>query len=242
MKVKMTKSPAKHSPAKAEAKTQHKSKAGNGLMDKLKGALGKKPAAPSRPAAKAAASAKPAAKPSAPAKAAAKPAAASPPPAQKVVSNPTPPPRKPVSAARKLSNFEGLLTEDQIRGMADDEYMNDSQLDFFRQRLMQMRAEVLEREVDVKERLHQREVFADPADRATAEEEHWLDLRLRERESLLLRKIDDALRRIENREYGYCEKTGDPIGIPRLLARPTATVCVDVKGQDERFEAQFRDR
>ncbi|HSW14613.1 MAG TPA: RNA polymerase-binding protein DksA [Solimonas sp.] len=126
--------------------------------------------------------------------------------------------------------------------MSDDDYMNEAQTAFFRHRLLQMRAEVLEREVDVKERLHQREVFADPADRATAEEEHWLDLRLRERESLLLRKVDDALRRLENREYGYCEKTGDPIGIPRLLARPTATVCVDVKGQDERVEAQFRDR
>ncbi|WP_028079188.1 RNA polymerase-binding protein DksA [Solimonas soli] len=134
------------------------------------------------------------------------------------------------------------LTEDDIRAMSDDEYMNDAQLEFFRQRLVQMRQEVLQREMDVKERLHEREVFADPADRATAEEEHWLDLRLRERESLLLKKIDDALRRIEAREYGYCEKTGDPIGIPRLLARPTATVCVDVKGQDERVEAQFRDR
>ena len=134
------------------------------------------------------------------------------------------------------------LTEDDIREMSEDDYMNEVQLDFFRTRLLQMREEVLQREMDVKERLHEREVFADPADRATAEEEHWLDLRLRERESLLLKKIDDALRRIEGKEYGYCEKTGDPIGIPRLLSRPTATVCVDVKGQDERVEAQFRDR
>lgn len=137
---------------------------------------------------------------------------------------------------------KGMLTEERIRKMSDKEYMNDSQLSFFRYRLLQMRNEVLARELDVKERLHQREVFADPADRATAEEEHWLDLRLRERESLLLRKIDDAMRRIADREFGYCEKTGDPIGIPRLLARPTATVCVDVKGQDERIESQFRDR
>lgn len=149
----------------------------------------------------------------------------------------------PKPAPRKASRtINGALTEDDIRDMSDDEYMNDAQLDFFRVRLLQMRQEVLQREVDVKERLHEREVFADPADRATAEEEHWLDLRLRERESLLLKKIDDALRRLENKEYGYCEKTGDPIGIPRLLARPTATVCVDIKGQDERVEAQFRDR
>ena len=142
----------------------------------------------------------------------------------------------------KLTAPKGLMTEAQIRRMSDKDYMSDTQLEFFRHRLFQMREEVLAREVDVKERLHQREMFADPADRATAEEEHWLDLRLRERESLLLRKIDEALRRIAEKEFGYCEKTGDPIGIPRLLARPTATVCVDVKGQDERVEAQFRDR
>ena len=142
----------------------------------------------------------------------------------------------------RTAPLNGNVTEDDLRAMSDDQYMNDVQLEFFRKRLLQMRQEVLQREMDVKERLHEREVFADPADRATAEEEHWLDLRLRERESLLLRKIDDALRRIEAKEYGYCEKTGDPIGIPRLLARPTATVCVDVKGQDERVEAQYRDR
>jgi DnaK suppressor protein len=134
------------------------------------------------------------------------------------------------------------LTEADIRKMPESAYMNDTQLEFFRVRLLQMRSEVVDREVDVKERLHQRESFADPADRATAEEEHWLDLRLRERESLLLRKIDDALRRIRDREYGFCEVTGEAIGIPRLLARPTATVCVDVKGQNEQIESQFRDR
>jgi DnaK suppressor protein len=142
----------------------------------------------------------------------------------------------------RIASFSTNLTEDDIKAMPENDYMNEVQLEFFRRRLLQMRQEVLQREMDVKERLHEREVFADPADRATAEEEHWLDLRLRERESLLLRKIDDALRRIEAKEYGYCEKTGDAIGIPRLLARPTATVCVDVKGQDERVEAQYRDR
>lgn len=134
------------------------------------------------------------------------------------------------------------LSEDQVRRAPESSYMSDSQLAFFQERLLQMRSEVLARELDVKERLHQREVFADPADRASAEEEHWLDLRLRERESLLLKKIDDALKRIRDREYGYCEKTGEQIGIARLLARPTATVCVDIKGQDERAESQYRDR
>lgn len=146
------------------------------------------------------------------------------------------------SAAKAKTIVTGELTEEVLRKMSDDDYMNEAQMAFFRSRLLVMRQEVLAREMDAKERLHQREVFADPADRATAEEEHWLDLRLRERESLLLRKIDEALKRIADREYGYCEKTGDPIGIPRLLARPTATVCVDIKGQDERVEAQYRDR
>lgn len=185
----------------------------------------------------------------APAKAVAKPVPApTPVPTAKAVVRPvvaTPVKAKPKLGSKTPSNYvspKGVLTEGQIRRSHERDYMSDSQLDFFRHRLLQMRNEVLERELDVKERLHQREVFADPADRATAEEEHWLDLRLRERESLLLHKIDDALRRIAEREFGYCEKTGDAIGIPRLLARPTATVCVDVKGQDERIESQFRDR
>lgn len=146
------------------------------------------------------------------------------------------------TAAPRPSSDGSVPTEAQLRRAPDRQYMDDGQLAFFQQRLLQMRGEVLARELDVKERLHQREVFADPADRASAEEEHWLDLRLRERESLLLRKIDDALRRIRDKEYGYCEKTGEPIGIARLLARPTATVCVDVKGQTERAESQYRDR
>lgn len=134
------------------------------------------------------------------------------------------------------------ITELQLRAMPERDYMNPAQLAYFRQRLIAMREEVLDREVGAKERLHDRENFADPADRATAEEEHWLDLRLRERESMLLRKIDSALQRIHDGEYGYCEKTGEAIGIPRLIARPTATVCVDVKDQDERVETHFRDR
>ncbi|MGH8516257.1 MAG: RNA polymerase-binding protein DksA [Panacagrimonas sp.] len=153
------------------------------------------------------------------------------------------PAARPRTASLDGSLTSGVLpTEDQIRRAPDSAYMNENQLAFFQERLLQMRSEVLARELDVKERLHQREVFADPADRASAEEEHWLDLRLRERESLLLKKIDDALRRIRDREYGYCEKTGEAIGIARLLARPTATVCVDIKGQDERAESQYRDR
>ena len=146
------------------------------------------------------------------------------------------------AASNRAARISGALADDDIRAMPESDYMNDVQLAFFRNKLVQMREEVLTREVDVKERLHQREIFADPSDRASAEEEHWLDLRLRERESMLLRKIEGVLRRIRDKEYGYCEITGEPIGIPRLLARPTATVCVDIKGQAEKVETHFRDR
>lgn len=234
---------ASKAPAKPSSSSSFSIKA---AAAKLKSALTTKKAPEPKPAAKKAAAPVAAKKPAAPAK---KPVVAPAPVKPVAKAAPLPiakmPPIKPKLINRSPSQYvspKGVLTEDQIRRQPDRDYMSDGQLEFFRHRLLQMRNEVLERELDVKERLHQREVFADPADRATAEEEHWLDLRLRERESLLLHKIDDALRRIAEREFGYCEKTGDAIGIPRLLARPTATVCVDVKGQDERIESQFRDR
>ncbi len=219
---------------------------------KAKPAAKSKPASKAKPVAKPARKAKPALPRPGPAakSASAKPAAKRPvavshrPQASAVAVQARP--AKPVATTSRQRSAElphgTTLTEDQVRRAPDSAYMNDNQLSFFQDRLLQMRGEVLARELDVKERLHQREVFADPADRASAEEEHWLDLRLRERESLLLKKIDDALRRIRDRDYGYCEKTGEAIGIARLLARPTATVCVDIKGQDERAESQYRDR
>ena len=134
------------------------------------------------------------------------------------------------------------LTPQQLLAMPATDYMNGEQLAYFAHLLQSLKAEISNNAAHTGAHLRETEDAADPADRATAEEEHWLDLRLRERESMLLRKIDDALRRIRDKEYGYCVKTGEPIGIPRLLARPTATVCVDVKGQDEKVETHFRDR
>jgi len=142
---------------------------------------------------------------------------------------------KPVAARKPSAKPVHALTEAEIRKMPESDYMNEAQLDFFRRRLTEMREEMLGREQGSKERLHQNETHADPADRATAEEEHFLDLRLREREALLLRKIDESLRLIHSKDYGYCAKTGEPIGIPRLLVRPTATVCIDVKDRDEKL-------
>ena len=149
--------------------------------------------------------------------------------------------KKTAQAADAQASQGGLLTEEQIRAMSEDEYMNEAQLAFFKQRLLEQRAEVLEREREIRERLNHRESAADPVDRAATEEERWLDLRLRDRESKLLRKIDSALESIRHKEYGYCEQTGEPIGIPRLLARPTATLCIDAKDTTEQIQAQYRD-
>jgi len=259
--------PKKPAPVAAAAKPRPKA-AATAPAKKPKAAVPPAPAAAApvpaaKPASKAppkpVVAAAPVAKPVAPAPAdkppkSAEPAAPPPPATGKIAkmmsaskpsstaSSSTPAPKPAKTTIRKGADNARVLTEDEVRSAPASDYMNDDQLAFFRERLLQMRSEVLAREVDVKERLHQREVFADPADRASAEEEHWLDLRLRERESLLLRKIEDAFRRIRDKEYGYCEKTGEAIGIARLLARPTATVCVDIKGQDERAESQYRDR
>lgn len=136
----------------------------------------------------------------------------------------------------------GELSEAQIRAMPESDYMSQPQLEFFRGRLLEMRGEVLSRQTAILEQLNEHETAADPADRATAEEEYTLALRLRKRESMLLRKIDESLVRIRSKDYGYCEKTGEPIGIPRLLARLTASVCIQVKDRDEKAEVHFRSR
>jgi len=120
-----------------------------------------------------------------------------------------------------------LLTEAEILAMPEDDYMNPAQLEFFRVRLSRMRDELLENAASTGANLRENELVADPADRATVEEEHALELRVRDRERKLLKKIDEALGRISEGEYGWCEETGDPIGIGRLLARPTATLSID---------------
>ena len=132
------------------------------------------------------------------------------------------------------------MTEDELRAMPDADYMNDDQLRFFRERLLAQRAEVLERERDIRARLNDNGALADPGDRALAEESRWLDLRLRDREARLRHKIDASLRAIRDGDYGWCEVSGEAIGIPRLLARPTATTCADVKTDAETRERVYR--
>ena len=134
---------------------------------------------------------------------------------------------------------EQLLTEAEILAMPEDDYMNPAQLAFFRDRLARMRDELLENAASTGANLRENELVADPADRATVEEEHALELRVRDRERKLIKKIEEALGRIDEGVYGWCEETGDPIGIGRLLARPTATLSIDAQERRERTQKLY---
>ena len=132
-----------------------------------------------------------------------------------------------------------LMTEAEILAMPEDDYMNPAQMEFFRVRLSQMRDELLENAASTGANLRENELVADPADRATVEEEHALELRVRDRERKLIKKIEEALGRIAEGDYGWCEETGDPIGIGRLLARPTATLSIDAQERRERTQKLY---
>lgn len=123
------------------------------------------------------------------------------------------------------------LTEAKLRAMPESQYMCDAQREFFRATLLRMKDELLANAGETTEHLRQTLNVPDPADRATIEEEHALELRTRDRERKLLKKIQHSLVLIDAGEYGWCEETGEAIGIPRLIARPTATLS---------FEAQQR--
>ena len=134
-----------------------------------------------------------------------------------------------------------VLTEAQILKMSDKDYMNEAQMEFFKARLLGMKDEILANARETGEHLKENEVFADPNDRATVEEENMLEQRVRDRERKLLKKIDSALRRIEAGDYGYCLETGEPIGVPRLLARPTAELSIEAQEKHERLEKLYAD-
>jgi len=122
-------------------------------------------------------------------------------------------------------------------------YMGEDQLEHFRQILLNWKRELME-EVDRTVHHMQDEAanFPDPNDRATQESEFGLELRTRDRERKLLKKIDSALKRVEDGSYGYCEETGDEIGLKRLEARPVATLSLEAQERRELAERQFRDR
>jgi DnaK suppressor protein len=132
------------------------------------------------------------------------------------------------------------MNEAQLLQQPPDEYMSEPQRQFFRDLLLTQRAE-LQARIDSEFRaLREYEVHSDPADIGSAEEERHWQLRSLEREKKLLDKIDQALERLACGDYGWCEETGEPIGLRRLLLRPTATLCIEAKERQELRERHLR--
>ena len=169
-----------------------------------------------------------AAKPAAPAKSAAKPAPAD------VEGDDT------IEAGSLLAGPRNVTPYIAKRGEA---YMNKEQLEHFRNILNNWKRDLME-EVDrtVSHMKDEAANFPDPNDRATQEEEFSLELRTRDRERKLIRKIDEALKRVEDGSYGYCLETGEEIGVKRLEARPVATLTIEAQERRERRERQYGDR
>lgn len=134
-----------------------------------------------------------------------------------------------------------LLTEAQILKMSDKDYMNAAQLAFFKARLQQLEKELLKNAGETTEHLRETVLVPDPADRATIEEEHALELRTRDRERKLLKKVQQSIASIDSGDYGWCEETGEPIGIPRLMARPTATLSLEAQQRRELKQKLYGD-
>jgi DnaK suppressor protein len=134
------------------------------------------------------------------------------------------------------------LSDDELVAMPDSEYMNDKQLAAFRARLQRLKQDILNNAGETTEHLREDTVIVpDPADRATIEEEHALELRTRDRERKLLKKIEQSIARIDAGDYGYCDETGEPIGVGRLLARPTATLSLEAQQRRELKQKMFGD-
>jgi DnaK suppressor protein len=126
--------------------------------------------------------------------------------------------------------------------MPDTEYMNEAQMAAFRAKLVNLKRDILANAGETTEHLREdTSVVPDPADRATIEEEHALELRTRDRERKLLKKIEQSIGRIDAGDYGYCDETGEPIGVGRLLARPTATLSLEAQQRRELKQKMFGD-
>ena len=134
-----------------------------------------------------------------------------------------------------------LLTAEEVLAMSEDDYMNEQQLAFFRHRLSEMEAQLRANADQTTVNLRETTVVPDPADRATIEEEHALELRTRDRERKLFKKVQAAIVRIDEGDYGYCEETGEPIGVARLMARPTATLSLEAQQRRELKQKMYGD-
>ena len=147
--------------------------------------------------------------------------------------------KKPFNAGDLSEN--NLPTESELLRMPESEYMSERQLGFFRDRLRQLEQEILSNAGATTEHLRETQFVPDPADRATIEEEHALELRTRDRERKLLKKVQQSILRIDSGEYGWCDETGEPIGLRRLLARPTATLSLEAQERREMRQKMFGD-
>ena len=131
-----------------------------------------------------------------------------------------------------------VLTAEEILKMPEDDYMNAQQLEFFRRRLTDLEKELRANADQTTVNLRETTVVPDPA---TIEEEHALELRTRDRERKLLKKVQAAIKRIDDGDYGFCEETGDPIGVARLMARPTATLSLEAQQRRELKQKMYGD-
>lgn len=151
-------------------------------------------------------------------------------------------PKDPKLANNWKSKPADQLTEEEIKAMPDAEYMNEAQLAFFRHQLSLLKQSIHASAGQTTEHLREdAAVVPDPADRATIEEEHALELRTRDRERKLLKKIEQSIARIDSGDYGYCDETGEPIGVGRLIARPTANLSLEAQQRRELKQKMFGD-
>jgi DnaK suppressor protein len=154
---------------------------------------------------------------------------------------------KPKVASKAIPKASGKVHSDfipslaELNAMPESEYMTAPQLRYFKSVLDGMRTDILINSDATSENLRENVVVPDPADRATIEEEHAIELRTRDRERKLLKKITQALEAIEQGEYGWCEETGDAIGLRRLLARPTATLSLEAQQRRELKQKMYGD-
>jgi len=134
------------------------------------------------------------------------------------------------------------LSDAEVLAMPEEEYMGAKQIEFFRAKLTALKDGVLSNAGETTEHLREdTSIVPDPADRATIEEEHALELRTRDRERKLLKKIIQSLARLDTGEYGYCDETGEPIGLGRLIARPTASLSLEAQQRREMKQKMFGD-
>lgn len=137
---------------------------------------------------------------------------------------------------------ESIVLPPDYKPSADEEYMSDMQLEYFRQKLENWKKSLVNKSQDTLEELRQGGLNQpDEIDRASLEADKSLDLRTKDRARKLIAKINEALERIENGEYGYCEETGEPIGLDRLEARPIATLSIEAQERHERMEKTYDD-